>query len=64
MSKNLLPPPPYHIEPAQDDDSELSILSGTGDDAEQIAVVYGYLDIPGSARAMAELFVRALEQQP
>jgi hypothetical protein len=62
--KPLLPPPPYRVEPAQDDESEMTVLSGAGDDAEQIATTYDYAGIPGSARALAELIVKTLEQRP
>lgn len=62
MSANLLPPPPYRLEPAQDDESEMNILSGSGE-GEQIATTFDYAGIPGSARALAELFLRCLEQR-
>lgn len=60
MSANLIPPPPYRLEPIEADDSEIGILAGD----EQIATVYDYVGIPGSARAVAELFVKCLEQRP
>jgi hypothetical protein len=60
--KNLIPPGPYSIEPTADPDdgSEYAILAGD----EQIATTYDYAGIPGSARALAELIVKALEQRP
>jgi hypothetical protein len=58
--QNLIPPGPYRIEAIQDDESEIGILAGD----EEIAIVYDWNDVPGSARALAELFLKALETRP
>jgi hypothetical protein len=39
VSANLIPPPPYRLEPIEADDSEIGILAGD----EQIATVYDYV---------------------